>query len=125
MVRRFVPDDACHAAAATFLRSNDESLVTTDYILDELLTLLNARGHSARADSFIPQLLSGVGEVSRLEWVSQEDVIQAWLIFQRHREQAWSFRDCVSLAVMNRLGIKAAFAFDEHFRQFAGVSVLP
>ena len=67
-----VPDDACHAAAATFLRSNDESLVTTDYILDELLTLLNARGHYPRADSFIPQLLSGVGEVSRLEWVSQK-----------------------------------------------------
>ncbi|HEX3999879.1 MAG TPA: PIN domain-containing protein [Pirellulales bacterium] len=53
-----VPDDAYHSAAAEFLRSNDEALVTTDYILDELLTLLKARGQLARAEFFIPQALS-------------------------------------------------------------------
>ena len=120
-----VPDDSCHAAAAEFMRTNDEPLMTTDYVLDELLTLLKARGHVARAEVFVQQVLSDSGTVARLEWVGKDDVVGAWLFFQRHRDKSWSFTDCVSLVVMNRLGVKKAFAFDDHFRQFGAVSVVP
>ncbi len=49
----------------------------------------------------------------------------AWEIFSRFRDNEWSFTDCVSRVVMGRLGISVAFAFDEHFRQFGTVSVVP
>ena len=45
----FVPNDADHAAAAAWLETNTEVLVTTDYIVDELLTLLKMRGEYQRA----------------------------------------------------------------------------
>jgi predicted nucleic acid-binding protein len=40
----FIPSDRDHARAEQWLRQNDRPLVTTDYILDELLMLLLVRG---------------------------------------------------------------------------------
>ena len=44
---------------------------------------------------------------------------------QADRDKEWSFTDCVSRAVIERLGITTAVAFDEHFRQFGTVIVVP
>ena len=38
-----VPSDTDHAQAKSFLYAIDEQLITTDYIVDELLTLLTVR----------------------------------------------------------------------------------
>jgi len=118
-----VPDDADHRAAAEFTRANKEPLVTTDFVLDELLTLLKTRGHLARAESFIKRVLEG--KAARLERIGEDDFNRAWLVFRRQREEPWSFTDCASLVLMQRLGIKTAFAFDNHFRQFGTVTVVP
>jgi uncharacterized protein len=40
---RFVPDDPNHAAMVDWFLANSEPLVTTDYCVDETLTLLVAR----------------------------------------------------------------------------------
>ena len=40
----FVPNDPDHAAADAWLQANVQPLVTTDYVIDELLTLLKIRG---------------------------------------------------------------------------------
>jgi uncharacterized protein len=53
------------------------------------------------------------------------DIEAAWLIFERFDDKQWSFTDCVSYVVVERLAIKTAFAFDEHFRQFATLEVVP
>jgi predicted nucleic acid-binding protein len=57
--------------------------------------------------------------------VQPADVLQAWTTFDRYRDRAWSFTDCVSRAVMQRLDLARAFAFDQHFREFGNVTVLP
>jgi hypothetical protein len=44
-----VPDDPDHAAAIKWLRENERLLITTDYVVDEILTLLRARGQNRRA----------------------------------------------------------------------------
>jgi predicted nucleic acid-binding protein len=118
-----VPDDADHQAANDFLKANNEPLVTTDYVIDEVLTLLKARGEFQRALVFGTELLEEDG--CQLEWVGRDDVSEAWVTFQQFKDKDWSFTDCVSRAVMSRLGIDKAFAFDEHFRQFGTVTVLP
>jgi uncharacterized protein len=118
-----VPDDEFHPAAAEFMGANQEPLVTTDYVLDELLTLLKARGHPVRGEVFLQQVLEG--NVTRLEWVAEDDFVQAFLIYQQYRDKSWSFTDCVSFVVIRRLAIKKTFAFDEHFKQFGTVTVVP
>ena len=119
----FVPNDPDHAQADAWLQANTEPLATTDYVVDELLTLLKVRRELERALRLGDALWAG--QIAHLEWVTPADVEQAWGLFKRFRDKRWSFTDCVSQVVMLRLGLERAFAFDEHFRQFGTVTVVP
>jgi predicted nucleic acid-binding protein len=44
-----VPGDPRHADVLAWLQKNTISLITTDYIVDETLTLLRSRGERSRA----------------------------------------------------------------------------
>jgi predicted nucleic acid-binding protein len=119
----FVPNDPDHGAADAWLEANREPLVTTDYVVDELLTLLKMRGEYQRALRLGASLFAE--DIATLTWVTPDDIRQAWTIFQRYQDKGWSFTDCVSHAVMQRLDIQTAFAFDADFRQFGTVTVVP
>jgi predicted nucleic acid-binding protein len=81
---RFVPSDPDHPAARAWFERNTQPLVTTDYVIDELLTLLKVRGEYLRAVEAGPQLL---GEsVCDVEWVSPADVHAAWQVFVSFRQ---------------------------------------
>lgn len=118
-----VAEDPQHAVARRLLVENRQPLVTTDYVVDEVLTLLTVRGHRAVALEVGAQLWNG--QVAQLHWVAPEDVQVAWDVFVRYGDKRWSFTDCVSFAVMKRLGVSVAFAIDEHFGQFGFVAVQP
>ena len=120
---RFVPSDPDHPAARSWFAGNREPILTTDYVIDELLTLLKMRREYRRALEAGPFLFGG--EACHLEWVAPDDIESAWAVFSTHGDKGWSFTDCVSLVVMGRLEIATAVAFDEHFRQFGTVTVVP
>ncbi len=46
-------------------------------------------------------------------------------VVRDYSDKEWSFTDCLSKVVMERLAIRTAFAFDQLFRQFGIVSVAP
>lgn len=115
--------DVNHAAAARTIRSFREQLLTPDFVIDETLTLLRARGEQRRAFAFGNRVIEG-GEV-KIVTISEQDFADAWGIFRKFDDKEWSFTDCTSLVVMQRLGIQRAFAFDDHFRQFGTVTVAP
>ena len=46
-------------------------------------------------------------------------------MMRQYQDKGWSFTDCVSRVIMQRLDIRTAFAFDDHFRQFGTVTVVP
>jgi predicted nucleic acid-binding protein len=117
-----VPNDPDHAAAAAFLRSNSERLVTSDYIYDELLTLFRSRGQMDRAKDWVEQVSQRRLDVIE---VVESDFRAATTLFFDFADKDWSFTDCTSRVIMERLGIQRAFAFDEHFRQFGTVIVMP
>jgi predicted nucleic acid-binding protein len=118
-----VPSDPEHAAASRWLAGNAETLLTTDYVVDETLTLLRARGEGTRAlllgEAFFGARLA---EVYRL---SEADIASAWEVFRRFDDKGWSFTDCTSKVVSERHNVRQAFAFDQHFRQFGTVQVVP
>ena len=64
-------------------------------------------------------------EITRVAWVQPEDVRRGWGYFRQYQDKRWSFPDCVSRTVIERIGIRQAFAFDKHFRQFGTVEVVP
>lgn len=119
----YVPEDADHTAARAFLTVNREPFLTTDYVIDELLTLLRSRDLSHRAMTVGESML--VKAACPIEWTKRADVESAWQVFSKFSDKQWSFTDCVSYAVMQRLGINIAFAFDQHFRQFGFCRVVP
>jgi hypothetical protein len=119
----FVRDDRNSDAVRLWLRENrDKPLVTTDYVVDESLTLLRSRA-PLRAVPAGEQLLSG--NLTSIEFVQETDFHQAWDIFRNFKDKNWSFTDCTSRVVMARIGADSALAFDEHFTQFGTVSVVP
>jgi uncharacterized protein len=120
---RYTPSDRFHQAAIECVRNSRSFLVTTDYVVDETLTLFRARGNNERALLIGKPLLAG--ELAELIWVQPDDVHAAWSVYERFQDKRWSFTDCVSYVVMQRLQVTHAMAFDEHFRQFGIVSIIP
>jgi predicted nucleic acid-binding protein len=115
--------DHHHRSAVAFVRENDVPLVTTNLILVETLNLVQARlGHLA-AIKLGRRLLNPT--LTTVLKVSDPDVAQAWRLFQRYRDKQFSFTDCTTFALMDRLQIPTAFAFDLHFRQYGRCVVVP
>lgn len=89
--------------------------VTSEYVVDESITLQRMRhSHGAAAD-FLDTVEHS--EALRLEWIGPERFCGLAALFRRHADKGWSFTDCVSLALMRELRIREAFRTDHHFRQ--------
>jgi len=59
-----------------------------------------------------------LGNVWPVERVTEDDESKATAIVGRYVDKTYSYTDATSFAVMERLGLKTAFAFDPHFRQY-------
>jgi predicted nucleic acid-binding protein len=118
-----VPSDPDYATASDWLRKNTEPLMTTDYIVDETLTLLRARGEELRALRMGEEFFNGT--LATIYHLTEADIRLAWETFRSYSDKKWSFTDCASKVVIDKLNLKYAFAFDHHFRQFGTVNVLP
>jgi predicted nucleic acid-binding protein len=119
----FVRRDSDHVAAAEWMRQNRQPLVTSDYVLDELFTLLKLRESHRIAVAAIAALLDQ--SVTRVEKVGEADFGAARKVFEQFGDKEWSFTDCTSKVIMERLGITHAFAFDRHFEEFGTVIRVP
>lgn len=97
-------------------------LITTDYIVDETLTLLRLRLGIAAAEAWWSQIEGS----SRLGWefIGPERADAARGIFFRYRDKDFSFTDCTSFAVMRELKLREALTVDRHFSQM-GFAVRP
>jgi len=120
---RLIPTDPDHSAATAWLSQNQEPLITTDYIIDETLTLLRVRGQRERALLLADAFLAG--SLGVVHFVTQAEYQEAMQVFRHYADKDWSFTDCTSKVVIETLHITTAFAFDHHFRQFGTVRVVP
>ena len=118
-----VPSDPDHSAAASWLAINHEALLTTDYIVDETLTLLRAQGERRRARVLGERFFDA--DVGEIYFLTEADIREAWNVFQQYDDKGRSFTDCASKVVIERFSIVKAFAFDQHFRQFGNIQVIP
>ena len=88
------------------------AFVTTDLIVAETWALLTAHLGRPAALTFWATLRDTRTPIVTLDAV---DLEAAWHIVQTFPDQTFSFVDCTTFAVMQRLGIDEAFAFDSHF----------
>ena len=95
------------------LRREKEKCATSNFVLDETFTLLGRRAgnrfaHERAVNLYASQSLL----ILRPE---QNDEMIALNYFKKYADQAVSFTDCVSFALMDRMKIKRIFTFDHHF----------
>ena len=100
------------AAALLGLHAN-ESLVTSSQVRGETWTFLRRRAGHGSAVSFL-DLLEHTPRV-RVEFVDEKLEREALRWLRRHDERPYSFVDATSFALMKRLRIKEALAFDGDF----------
>src|SRR5712691_7947712 len=108
-----VPSDPNYPHASHWLAANSEPLLTTDYVIDETLTLLRARGERRRARLLGEKFFES--SMSEIYFLTENDIRQAWSVFRQFDDTGWSFTDCASKVVIEQMNITEAFVFDHHF----------
>jgi len=122
---RYLARDQNHRAASEVwrrLETEEERLLTSNFVLDELFTLLARRSsyaYSARRARVV--MASRRLEILRPD---EEIEIAALDLFEKFADQKISFTDCTSFALMRSKGLRRVFAFDRHFT-FAGFELIP
>jgi uncharacterized protein len=112
------PRDDSHKDAVEILKKSQRThqlFVTTDYIIDETATLLNARGIGHFAGILFDSIKSS--NVCRIEWMDRELFTKTQTCFEKHLDHAWSFTDCFSFLIMKELKLKNALTKDKHFKE--------
>ena len=111
----------CTAARDASLKSG-AVLVTTDFVVDETLTLLRFRLGLDAAEAWWHQ----VDRSPRLRWerVDSDRFEKARQLFFQYRDKGFSFTDCTSFTIMREVRLTRALTTDRHFRQM-GFQVVP
>lgn len=113
-------DDRRHADATAFYRDFIVAgglPVTSDYILDETISLLRSRTSPAGTEQFIEGLLAAQRTARiRIERVSEEHWAAAWKMSRKFADKTdISFTDFTSFIIMKELRITEALTADRHF----------
>ena len=113
LARYLAKDEHHHKALAIWESLQGTPLFTSNHVLDETATLIGRRaGHHFATDRI--ENIYGSRDIEVLR-STESDEIEALRWFRKFADQKVSFTDCISFALMKRLGIGAAFTFDEHF----------
>lgn len=112
--------DARHAEIAELFRSLRSAgcpIYTSDYVVDELATLLFRREAFPRAVAFVETLMSAAaaGQLA-IERVTAERFAAAWELRVRLEDKPMiSFTDLTSMVLMRDRGIQQVLTEDAHF----------
>ncbi|XZO00967.1 MAG: type II toxin-antitoxin system VapC family toxin [Microcoleus sp.] len=101
------------------LQSNSVEIYTSDYVLDELISLLFKREIYSEAVKFFTSLLKSadLGYI-KIERVTNERFLAAWELRQKLADKPnISFTDLTSMIIMQDLGIQYVLTQDNHFIQ--------
>jgi uncharacterized protein len=110
-------DDENHPTAREHLDglTSMPTLTTTSYVLDEVVTFFNVRGHHAKAVD-VGDMLLGSPSV-RMVHVGEDLLRRGFGLLRDRPDKGHSLTDCVSFVAIRERGISVAFAFDRHFEQ--------
>jgi predicted nucleic acid-binding protein len=109
-----VAEDNEHERARSILASldaNDTELVSSSFVLQEILALLQSRIGIAAIRAFQDKVFP----VLDVEWITNDIYERALATLLAAHQRRVSLTDWTSFEIMRKRGIQTAFAFDEHF----------
>lgn len=115
--------DAEHNKVVSILKDQAEQFVTSNYVVDELITLFRFR--RIPFEKFSPLIDSIWNEdICNIVRVTQEIDRKAWALMKKYKDHDFSFTDCTTFILMQEHGIKKVCSMDSHF-QVMGFDVYP
>lgn len=115
--------DGHHQDAKHLWESTARPIITSNHVVGETWTFVRRRlGHDIAT-----QFLDAVTTSTRIaiRHVDADVEQEAWDWLRRHDERTYSFVDATSFALMRRLRIREALAFDEDFDAAGCVQARP
>ena len=98
-------------------RNDDIPIFTSDYVLDELITLIFRRENINESIIFINSILSATAsDHLRIERITSERFVSAWELRKRYTDKPEiSFTDFTSMVIMKENSIQSILTMDRHF----------
>src|SRR6266568_5728053 len=118
--------DPLHSVVVTLVKQaviQRRRLVTTNYIITELVALLSSRYHQPRQQ--VIEAINAIKKDASVEVVHIERAIddEAWALLEARLDKEWSLVDASSFIVMQHSGMTEALTTDRHVNQ-AGLTKL-
>ena len=122
----FLEDDLHHEKAFSLMaqwKQQNRHIVTTNYVLSELIVLLGSRGKQRSA---ILNYIETIRTADSVEIVHVDESLdeKAWQLLARRLDKKWSLVDAVSFIVMQERNLTEALTADHHFEQAGFVRLL-
>ncbi len=121
------PTQEHHLLAATIYRDARQQrrrLVTTNYIITELVALMTSPLNLPR--SAIIEFIESLKTSPSVEVIHVNSALdeRAWQMLKQRQDKDWSLVDCASFVIMKQRSISEAFTSDHHFEQAGFVRLL-
>lgn len=108
-------DDGLHERAARSTRGLSGGILTTAWVLTEVLDAFSRPAFRSTAVDFV-KALQADPQVTLIP-ASQELFDRGFDLFARRPDKEWSLTDCISCVVMQEYGLTEALTADRHFEQ--------
>jgi uncharacterized protein len=101
-----------------------QSIVTTNYILSELVALFQSPLRLSRTQ--IVQIIDAIKTSPDIQimHIDQEIDSSAWNLCKNRLDKSWSLVDCTSFVLMEKFNMIDALTTDRHFEQAGFVRLL-
>ena len=101
----------------TMEKSKNTLYVYSDYIFDELITLLKTKHiDHIKIQQIGDQLLNST--IWKIIIVNEDIFHQTWKMMTKYQDKEWSFTDTSSFALMEKFNINHYLSYDRHFAQY-------
>jgi uncharacterized protein len=123
----FISSDSYHQQTIEWFsqaRQRRIELVTTNYIITELIALLQSPLRVSR-----PRLFEYVDSIKKADYVSEVYIsatihAEAYALLKERLDKEWSLVDATSFLIMRELQIQEALTTDRHFEQAGFIRLL-
>lgn len=123
----FIPTENHHRKAIDCIleaRRTRQKLITTNYVITELVALLGSRYPLPRQRLF--QHINTISTTPAIQvvYIGESLNAEAWEKCQSRPDKKWSLVDASSFVVMQQLNIQKALTTDRHFEQAGFIRLL-
>ena len=107
----FLSQSDVHHREAEKLLLKPTAKMTSNYVLDELVTLLSVRGHKDIALSFGEKLR--LGTFAGYHFLTPTEEEKAWHLYKKYKDHDLSFTDCTTLILLKEHRVSRLVSFDQ------------